>query len=193
MSLNLALSLAAELDKSVLLIDGDAAKGDLSKWMGIHDHPGLVDVLSSGRTDAEIIGAMLAISDSRFQEELMEQAKSAGKLPLDYEIPRAFTHNTPERLKAIYRRYHKEGLFPEFPLGSDFTYVEETLLKAMVWLRAHIRPRAMLDMARTGPVEDSTREHFRAHLERMGLWETDGLKEKLYQQLLLKALEATAE
>ena len=54
-SLNLALSLAAELDKSVLLIDGDAAKGDLSRWMGIHDHPGLVDILSSGRTDAESV------------------------------------------------------------------------------------------------------------------------------------------
>jgi acyl-CoA hydrolase len=146
-----------------------------------------------GKTDAEIIGAMLAICDSRFQEELMEHAKGVGKLPQDYEIPRAYTHNTPERLKAIYQRHRKQGLFPEFPLGSDFTYVEEMLLKAMVWLRAHIRPRSMLDMARTGPVDDATRDHFRAHLERMGLWETEGLKEKLYQQLLLKALEATAE
>ncbi len=145
-----------------------------------------------GRTDAEIIGAMLAISDSRFQEELMEQAKAAGKLPRDYEIPRAFTHNTPERLREIYLRYRQQGLFPEFPLGSDFTYVEEMLLKAMVWLRSHIRPRAMLDMARSGAVDEATRDHFRPHLERMDLWETDGLKEKLYQQLLLKALEATA-
>jgi acyl-CoA hydrolase len=145
-----------------------------------------------GKTDAEIIMAMLNISDSRFQQELMETAKSAGKLPKDYEIPRAFTDNTPERLKAVYKRYRARGLFPEFPLGSDFTYVEEMLIKAMVWLRAHIRPRAMLDMARTGPVDSETRDHFRAHLERMGLWETKSLKEKLYQELLLKALAATA-
>ena len=36
-----------------------------------------------GKTDAEVIGAMLSIADSRFQEELMETAKAAGKLPAD--------------------------------------------------------------------------------------------------------------
>lgn len=48
-SLNLALSLAAELDRRVLLIDGDAAKGDLSRWMGIHGQLGMVDLLRKGR------------------------------------------------------------------------------------------------------------------------------------------------
>ena len=52
-SLNLALSLAAELDKRVLLIDGDAAKQDLSRWMGIAGQPGLVDLLTSGKPYAE--------------------------------------------------------------------------------------------------------------------------------------------
>ncbi len=52
-SLNLALSLAAELDKRVLLIDGDAAKQDLSRWMGIADQPGLVDLLTTGKAYAE--------------------------------------------------------------------------------------------------------------------------------------------
>ncbi len=46
-SLNLALSLAGELDRSILLIDGDAAKGDLSRWMGINEEPGLVDLLTA--------------------------------------------------------------------------------------------------------------------------------------------------
>ena len=46
-SLNLALSLAGELDRSVLLVDGDAAKGDLSRWMGIYEEPGLVDLLTA--------------------------------------------------------------------------------------------------------------------------------------------------
>lgn len=57
LSFNLALSLAAELDKSVLLIDGDAAKGDLSRWMGIHGQPGLVDLLitKQGYGDSAVI------------------------------------------------------------------------------------------------------------------------------------------
>lgn len=144
-----------------------------------------------GKTDSEIIGAMLNICDSRFQDELMEQAKSAGKLAADYEIPRAYTHNTPRRLQDIYSRYKPRGLFPEFPLGSDFTYVEEMLLRAMVWLKAHIKPRSMLDMARSGPVDEATEKHFQIHLERMGLDKADSVKDKLYRQLLLKALQAT--
>ncbi len=52
-SLNLALSLSAELDKHVLLVDGDPAKGDLSRWMGIHAETGLVDLLSGDRSNGE--------------------------------------------------------------------------------------------------------------------------------------------
>ncbi len=52
-SLNLALSLSAELDRQVLLIDGDAAKGDLSKWLGINEEKGLVDHLRMGDGDLE--------------------------------------------------------------------------------------------------------------------------------------------
>jgi len=52
-SLNLALSLAAELDKRVLLVDGDVAKRDLSRWMGIDEQPGLADLLVSGQPYGE--------------------------------------------------------------------------------------------------------------------------------------------
>ncbi len=52
-SLNLALSLSAELDKHVLLVDGDPAKGDLSRWMGIHAETGLVDLLYGDRSNGE--------------------------------------------------------------------------------------------------------------------------------------------
>ena len=37
----------------MLLIDGDAAKGDLSRWMGIYEEPGLVDLLTSNDVQAE--------------------------------------------------------------------------------------------------------------------------------------------
>jgi len=56
-SMNLALSLAGELDRTVLLVDGDAAKGDLSRWTGIHDEPGLVDLLvnKNGYSESSVI------------------------------------------------------------------------------------------------------------------------------------------
>jgi acyl-CoA hydrolase len=144
-----------------------------------------------GKTDAEVIGAMLSVADSRFQGELMERAKSAGKLPADYRLPRAYTHNTPERLREVYDA--DRSCFPEFPLGSDFTYIEEMLLRALVWLKAHVKPSGLLDMARSGPVDEQTRRHFQPHLQRMSLEAPESLKDRLYQQLLLKALQATEQ
>src|SRR6202021_2394796 len=50
-----------------------------------------------GKSDAEVIAAMLQVTDSRFQGELARQAKDAGKLPKDFEIPAAYRENLPER------------------------------------------------------------------------------------------------
>lgn len=43
--LNLALSLSAERDRTVLLIDGDVAKPHISRLLGVADQPGLLDIL----------------------------------------------------------------------------------------------------------------------------------------------------
>jgi len=44
-SINLALSIAAELDKKVLLIDADVSKPSVSKVLGIKQTPGLIEYL----------------------------------------------------------------------------------------------------------------------------------------------------
>jgi acyl-CoA hydrolase len=147
---------------------------------------GVADLRS--KTDGEVIAAMLNVSDSRFQQQLLAKAKSMGKISEDYEIPLEYTHNTPQRLQAIYREYHAQGVFPEFPMGSDFTYLEEMLLAALGWLKAHIKPSAMAELARSSVIDDATVKHFHAHLERMGLEKPATVKDKLYRQLLLIAL-----
>jgi exopolysaccharide/PEP-CTERM locus tyrosine autokinase len=43
--INLALSLAAETDRNVLLVDGDVAKPHISRLFGVADQPGLLDAL----------------------------------------------------------------------------------------------------------------------------------------------------
>jgi hypothetical protein len=150
---------------------------------------GIADLRSM--TDAEVIAAMLNICDSRFQDELMAQAKSHGKLALDYSIPAEYQNNTPERLSAVYRAHHAEGRFQEFPLGSDFTYVEETLQTALGWLKTHVRPDSVADFAKVAIIEKSKVQHFKPHLERMGYLEADSVREKLERKLLLMALVAT--
>lgn len=44
-SINLAMSIAAELDRRVLLVDADIARGDLSQQLGLEGRRGLSDVL----------------------------------------------------------------------------------------------------------------------------------------------------
>src|SRR6202040_487420 len=51
-----------------------------------------------GKSDADVIASMLTVADSRFQNELTRQAKDAGKLPANFEIPKACRENHPERI-----------------------------------------------------------------------------------------------
>ncbi|WP_372821746.1 acetyl-CoA hydrolase/transferase C-terminal domain-containing protein [Pseudomonas parafulva] len=140
-----------------------------------------------GQTDSEVIARLLAISDSRFQKPLMEQAKKAGKLARDFELSARFTDNTPERLEAIRARH--AGLFPEYPLGSDFTPEEQDLLRALNWLKSKFKLSEVLELGKAA-LDAPEPQAYPAHLVRMGLSEPQGLKEELYQRLLLAGLLA---
>lgn len=54
-AINLALSLAAERDTDVLLVDADVAKPDIVNRLGIADAPGLLDALADSRIDVETL------------------------------------------------------------------------------------------------------------------------------------------
>ncbi len=88
-----------------------------------------------GKSDAEVIGAMLAVSDSRFQSELARQAKDAGKLPAKFEIPVEHRENFPERISAALKPARDAGLLPMFPFGTDFTETEQRLIPALQLLQ----------------------------------------------------------
>lgn len=51
-AINLALSMAAETDVEILLVDADFAKPDVSKRLGMNEGPGLLDALA-GKIDVE--------------------------------------------------------------------------------------------------------------------------------------------
>lgn len=142
-----------------------------------------------GQTDAKVIEALLNITDSRFQDDLIEQAQKAGKLPKDFKLDPRFADNTPERLQAIQARHRR--LFPEYPLGSDFTDEERDLLRALNWLKSKFKLTEILELGKAA-LDAPEPEAFPKHLERMGLNKPDGLKEDLYQRLLLAGLQATA-
>ena len=51
MSINLAMSMAMEVDKTVLLVDADVAKADVSRMLGVQSEKGLSSYLSGRETD----------------------------------------------------------------------------------------------------------------------------------------------
>jgi acyl-CoA hydrolase len=144
-----------------------------------------------GKSDSEVIKAMLNITDSRFQQGLLETAVTNLKLEADYSIPAAYRNNTPQRLQSIYQPRREQGYFASFPLGSDFTDIEQQLLKALAWLKAKLQPRFKLQLLRALLADISTEGSFKQHLQRMGLAQPNSLKERLYQRLVLAALKQT--
>ncbi|MBC3413412.1 acetyl-CoA hydrolase/transferase family protein [Pseudomonas sp. SWRI51] len=141
-----------------------------------------------GQTDSECIARLLAICDSRFQAELMAQAKAAGKLAKGFELDARYRDNTPDRLEAIRTRHGR--LFPEYPLGSDFTAEERDLLRALNWLKSKFKLSEVLELGKAA-LDAPGPEGYEAHLARMQLAQPQGLKEELYQRLLLAGLAAT--
>ena len=142
-----------------------------------------------GQTDAKVIEALLNITDSRFQGDLIEQAQEAGKLPRDFQLDPRFTDNTPQRLQSLQARHRR--LFPEYPLGTDFTDVERDLLRGLNWLKSKFKLSEIFDLGKAA-LDAPEPEAFPEHLKRMGLDQPEGLKEDLYQRLLLAGLQATA-
>ena len=150
---------------------------------------GVADV--RGKSDEDVIAAMLGIADSRFQDELARQAKDAGKLPKAFEIPAAHRENFPERIAAALKPAREAGLLPSFPFGSDFTAVEQRLIPALQLLRAAQRTPAKLPgllwqgLTRTPDAADEE------CLARLDLDRPKTLAERFYRALVSAALERT--
>ncbi len=148
--------------------------------------------LVRGKTDEEIIEALVCIADSRFQDDLVRTAKANGKLREGYEVPEQFRNNTPEALAARLAPLKAEGLFPRFPLGCDFTDEELRLGKALKRLKAQVDARGgglkavLHSLAPMGHHEDLD-----PLLARMGLEAPHSLEEKLQRRLLVAALRDT--
>ena len=142
-----------------------------------------------GKTDAAVIEALLNISDSRFQPGLIDQAQKAGKLPRDFRLDPLFSRNTPERLKDIRDQF--SSLFVEYPLGCDFTAEERDLLRALNWLKSKFKLTEILELGKA-TLEAPDASGYPQHLQRMGLSDPQGLRDELYQRLVLAGLQATA-
>jgi len=141
-----------------------------------------------GKSDADVIAAMLQVTDSRFQDELARQAKDAGKLAKDFVLHEAFRENYPERITSALAPARAAGLLPSFPFGSDFTDVEQRLIPALQWLQdAQRSPTRLLGLLWQGFNRDPDAAD-RECLTRLGLDQPATLSERAYRALVSAAL-----
>lgn len=139
-----------------------------------------------GQIDSECVKRLLAITDSRFQEALLIQAKQQGKLEASYQLPEAQRHNLPEVLEARLRPWRERDCLPDFPFGTDFTEDELVIVRALRKLKGHAsNPLELIRSALHGLMHaDQVPERY---LERMHMSddEVEGIKQRLMRVLFM--------
>jgi acyl-CoA hydrolase len=145
-----------------------------------------------GKTDGECIAAMIEIADSRFQDDLLGDARRANKIDASYRIPEEFRRNTPERLAAAFATPRRAGLFSEYPFGTDLTREEIDLARALRWLKERTGSKAgrLATIARA--VFRTPDDAHRGHLDRLEL-AARNFDEGLTARLVSLALHETSD
>lgn len=134
-----------------------------------------------GQRDEDAIARMLAITDSRFQDDLLDRAKSAGKIASDYRLPDRIRRNTPDTVRQWLDRFE----LPDFPFGTDFDATERRLLPALGALSdAQGNALSLAKLILRGMTADRPEDL----LARMGLDKPRGVKDRALALALTGAI-----
>jgi len=142
-----------------------------------------------GLPERQIIEEMIKITDSRFQQQLVDRAKKAGKLRKDYQVPAEYRNNFPEKIDALIKTYQPQGYFKQFPYGTDIS-PEEIVLGGSLKMLKVLKEQKPLSTAGRFIAEmlKPVPEKAVPYLERMKLNNPVSINEKLQQKLVLLAL-----
>ncbi|WP_100640038.1 acetyl-CoA hydrolase/transferase C-terminal domain-containing protein [Marinobacter salexigens] len=145
-----------------------------------------------GQPDEQVYLRLIRIADSRFQQDLLNQAQRAGKVDSRFRLPASWLNNTPDAITKAFAGAGDKDWFPAFPFGRDFTDQELVLGKALKRLKAETATRrgklSTLLQALRAKDENGRYDEL---LQRMGLREPSGLREKLDQRLVIHGLQLT--
>lgn len=147
-----------------------------------------------GKTDEEVVSALIEVADARFQDELVASAKAAKKLSRDYRVPDRARRNTPEAIRDAIAPFRRSGDIPRTPFGSSLTGVELDLAQALGAVKG------LVDDTRAGQLPQLSIEGLTAvfdvpdaaaaHLERMGLADTDSMRDALLRAVVVYGLKS---
>lgn len=153
------------------------------------DEYGIADL--RGKTDEDCVIAMAAIADARFQRSLIDVAKRSRKLAEGFQPPPQWSKNTERSLRERLAPLRADGTLPDYPLGSDFTEVEQRLMKALSWLKSNTASVAGKAFALIGAAFAGASADTEA-IERMGLQAPKNMRERLDARLVSYALQNSA-
>ena len=144
-----------------------------------------------GQSDEMVIQRLLAISDARFQPDLIATAKSAGKLAADFAPPAHWQRNTPAHLTEALKTFTQRGCYPRYPFGSDFNDEELALLPALARLKASTQSKtgkisALMAVLPGALFNRAPSNEHQAKLARLGLAAPKTFQEKLLAQMLVR-------
>lgn len=135
-----------------------------------------------GQPDGEVIKRLIAVADSRFQEELVRHAKAQGKLEAGYELPERYRHNLPQVLEDKLQPWAQAGLLPDFPFGTDLTEDELKIVRALKRLKhASQHPAELVTLILKSLWEG--KEAPQPYLERLGLTDAHSFKDLFVRRL----------
>jgi acyl-CoA hydrolase len=142
-----------------------------------------------GKSDRDTIAEMLGVADSAFQPALTQDAQRAGKLEQSFAVPSHAAGNSAERIQQALGLARDEGLLPVFPLGSDMTDVEHTLVGPLQMLRS--ADYATLLRTAWAGLKGAPSPRERAALDRLWLDRPQSLEDRAYRALVLGALRSS--
>ncbi len=197
-----AMAHAMEDARSILMLRSTRGSGDAVRSNIVWDYPhvtiprhlrdivvteyGIADL--RGRSDEECIQALIGIADARFQDVLANEARDRGKLARNWRIPDTARSNRPERLHARLATHAAPEAFPDYPFGSDFTPVEQQLVRALKRLKQW--QGSPFEIARAIAKGDPSR--WPEAMARLELDAPGEFKTRLLVRALAAALDATS-
>lgn len=137
-----------------------------------------------GVCDEDCVVEMLRLAHASYAKELGEQAQKSGKLAIDVPPTGGNTEAALKEKLAPFR-----ASLPEYPLGSDFTEVEQRLVRALAWLKKKTSTTGgkLSAVLAALPSQSDDAEALR----RMGLEDPKTLDEQLSARLIKLALSET--
>jgi acyl-CoA hydrolase len=148
-----------------------------------------------GKTDEEIVHALVEVMDARFQDQFVRRAKDAQKIARDYTPSDRARQNRPETLTDALAGFRQDGIIPDTPFGSELTDTELELVGALRTLQSVVddTTAGRLPEFSGDALEDAIDipDAATPYLERMELADPSTLREELLRRAVVYGLSAS--